>query len=94
MEGIEAGGKRYPVNGIFVAMGTASVLDFAAKLGLFVEQGNIVRNEDYSTAIEGIFTAGDCTGGFLQVSTAVGEGALAAQSMIRYLKQKKKEELR
>lgn len=88
VESLRAGNKEYPVDGIFVAIGTASASDFAVKLGLFTEQGNIVKNPDYSTALEGVFAAGDCVGGFLQVSTAVGEGALAAQSIIRYLKKK------
>lgn len=90
VEFLRAGDKEYPVDGIFVAMGTASASDFAVKLGLFTEQGNIVKNPDYSTSLEGVFAAGDCVGGFLQVSTAVGEGALAAQSIIRYLKKKQR----
>ena len=34
----------------------------------------------------GVFAAGDCTGGFLQISKAVGEGAVAARSAISYVK--------
>ncbi len=39
------------------------------------------------TNAPGIFAAGDCTGGFLQIAVAVGEGAVAARSAIAYVKE-------
>ena len=41
---------------------------------------------DMSTGLPGLFAAGDCTGGLLQVSVAVGEGAKAAMSAIKFVK--------
>ena len=38
------------------------------------------------TGLPGVFAAGDCIGGILQVSVAVGEGAKAALSCIKYLR--------
>lgn len=38
-----------------------------------------------STSVPGVFAAGDCTGGPLQVSKAVGEGLVAALSAAEYL---------
>ena len=43
------------------------------------------------TNVPGLYAAGDCTGGLLQISTAVGEGAKAAMSMIKFVRQQKKE---
>lgn len=37
------------------------------------------------TNFEGIFAAGDCTGGFTQVATAVGQGAIAGQEAKTYV---------
>lgn len=51
------------------------------------ENGYINVNEDMSTAIEGIYAAGDCINKKLrQIVTACSDGALAATSVIKYLK--------
>lgn len=79
-------GEEYPVEGVFVALGTAGAGELARKLGLPVENNRISVNPDKSTMIPGIFAAGDCIGGVLQIATAVGEGAEAGLSAIKYLK--------
>lgn len=71
---------------LFVALGTAKGSDLARKLGIPLEDNRIVVNEQMSTGLPGVFAAGDCIGGILQVSVAVGEGARAALSAIRYLR--------
>lgn len=81
---------RQEVDGIFVAIGTASAADFALKLGIAMEGGNITVDGDYMTNIEGLFAAGDCTGGFLQVAKAVSDGAHASTGMAKYIRSKKK----
>ena len=55
-------------------------------MGIEVANGSIVVDNDMKTAIDGVFAAGDCTGGFLQVATAVSEGAKAAMSALAFLK--------
>lgn len=79
-------GSEYKLDGVFVALGTAGAGELARKLGLPVENNRISVNSDKSTMIPGIFSAGDCIGGVLQIATAVGEGAEAALSAIKYLK--------
>lgn len=79
-------GNRYTADGVFVALGTAGAGEFAKKLGLPTENSRIIVNPDKSTMIPGIFAAGDCIGGVLQIATAVGEGAEAALSAIKYIK--------
>lgn len=79
-------GNIYPLDGVFVAFGTAGAGELARKLGLPIDNNRISVNEDKSTMIPGIFAAGDCIGGVLQIATAVGEGVEAALSAIKYLK--------
>lgn len=78
--------KELPTEGLFVAMGQASASDFAFSLGLERNGVFIQADEKQQTNVPGIFAAGDCVGRFLQISVAVGEGALAARSAIRYMK--------
>jgi len=77
-------------DGIFVAYGTASSIDFAKKLGIETEGNTVKVDINQSTNIEGVFAAGDCTGGFKQIATAVGQGAVAGRSMIEYVRNLKK----
>jgi thioredoxin reductase (NADPH) len=80
---------KQDLDGLFVASGTASSIDFAAKLGVIVKDNSIITDASQKTNLEGIFAAGDCTGGFKQVSVAVGEGAVAGKSIIDFLRHKK-----
>ena len=77
-----AGGGLLPADGLFVALGVAGSAALARKLGAPVENGRIVVDEKMQTGIPGLFAAGDCTGGMLQVCKAVYEGALAATEAI------------
>ena len=79
-------GSTLKVSCLFVALGTAKGSDLARKLGIQIEDNRIVVNENMDTGLPGVFAAGDCIGGVLQVSTAVGEGAKAALSCIKYLR--------
>lgn len=78
------------VDGVFIEGGTPNSV-LAKELGLDIdEKGNIeVTRPDMITKIEGVFAAGDVTGGIHQISKAVGEGACAAVSAALYLKRKK-----
>lgn len=50
------------------------------------EQGYVKIDENMETSAKGIFAAGDCTSPrWRQLTTAVGEGAMAAMSAERYL---------
>ena len=81
-----ADGSREEIDGIFIANESASSIDFARKLGVIAEGNSILVNKLQQTNLEGLFAAGDCTGGFKQVSVAVGQGAIAAKNMIEYIK--------
>lgn len=80
-------GTQVALDGIFVAMGQASALDFAKTLGLPLRGAFIDADHDQKTGLPGVFAAGDCVGRFLQISVAVGEGAKAGKSAIAFLKE-------
>ncbi len=74
------------ISGLFIALGTAGGADIAKKIGA-VTNGNAVSvNENMETNISGIFAAGDCVGGLLQIAKAVYQGMQAGFSAIKYLK--------
>lgn len=80
----------YPADGVFVALGTAGSTEIARQMGAEItDKGNIKTDEEMATTIPGLFTAGDCTGGLLQVSKAVYEGSMAAISAGKYVRHKK-----
>lgn len=77
------------VDGVFVAEGVATSIDFARRIGAEIKGNNIVVDNDYMTSVAGIFAAGDCIGGLLQISKSVADGAKAGVSVINYLRGKK-----
>jgi thioredoxin reductase (NADPH) len=79
-------GSIIEASGIFIALGDASSVDFAKSLGVITEGNFIQVDRDMKTNAPGIYAAGDCTGGFLQISVAVGEGAIAGRSAIEYVR--------
>ena len=81
-------GSTIPLDGLFVAEGSASALDLAYKMGIENNGKTITVDKKQSTNLPGLFAAGDCTGGILQVSVAVGEGATAGMAAIEFLNKK------
>ncbi|MCX7842526.1 MAG: NAD(P)/FAD-dependent oxidoreductase [Clostridia bacterium] len=79
-------GSFEDIDGVFVAYESAGSGDFARKLGIIIEGSSIVVDKQQKTNVEGVFAAGDCTGGFKQIATAVGQGALAGRSIIEYVR--------
>ncbi len=77
-------GDRLSVSGVFAAVGTAGSTELAKKVGAPVEGSRIIVDENRATAVPGLYAAGDCIGGLLQVSKAVADGAVAAMSMIKF----------
>lgn len=75
------------VDGVFIALGEAGARDFAKTLGIITENDNIKVNENMETNVKGIYACGNITGGLLQVSKAVFEGAKAGLSAVRYVKE-------
>lgn len=81
----------YPADGVFVAIGTAGSTEIARQMGAELnEKGHIRVDGEMSTTIPGLFAAGDCTGGLLQVAKAVYEGAQAGISAGKYVRSRHK----
>ena len=51
---------------------------------------NIHVNEKMETNVKGIYACGDCTGGMLQISKAVYQGAKAGMQVIQYIREIRK----
>lgn len=81
-------GNSINISGLFVAEGVAGSTDFARKLGAVVDGSKILVNENMETNIPGLYAAGDCTGGMLQVAKAVYQGAQAGTSAIKFIRSK------
>ena len=79
-------GTEINTSGVFVAVGVAGSGDLARKVGAETENGRIKFNDKMETSIPGLFAAGDCIGGRLQVYKAVSDGAAAALSILEFLK--------
>ena len=77
---------KMDTDGIFIAVGTAGSTELARKLGVFVDDGKIVVNGHMETNVPGVYAAGDCTGGLLQIAKAVYEGAEAGLAVLRWLR--------
>lgn len=79
----------YPADGVFVALGTAGSTEIARQMGAeLTEKGHIRVNENMETTIPGLFAAGDCTGGLLQVAKAVYEGSVAGIHAGKYVRKR------
>lgn len=79
-------GSVIQTDGVFIAQGTAGTVELARKLGIIIQNDNIIVDNKMKTNINGVYACGDCTGGLLQVSKAVYEGAKAGMGVIEYLR--------
>lgn len=74
--------RTMPVDGVFIAIGYVPKNELALKLGVEVdEEGYVTIDKGQRTNIKGIYAAGDITGGFKQIVTAISQGAVAANAI-------------
>lgn len=77
----------FKASGVFPYIGADPVTDFVKDLGITDENGYLEVAPDMSTQLDGIYGAGDvCAKVLRQVVTATNDGAIAAQSVIKYLR--------
>jgi thioredoxin reductase (NADPH) len=83
----EAGEEQVlTVDGAFLAVGLVPENDAFAELAQLNDWGYFASGEDCTTKTEGIYVAGDCRSKTIrQVTTAAGDGAVAAMTACRYL---------
>ena len=74
------------VDGAFLAVGLVPENEAFAPLAELNDWGYFASGEDCTTKTEGIYVAGDCRSKSIrQVTTAAGDGAVAAMAACRYL---------
>lgn len=86
VDSLNLGEEDLQVDGVFImrnAIAPTTLLN-----GLEVADGHIVVNRQMETNLKGVYAAGDCTGKPYQYAKAVGEGNVAAHSVIEYLGEK------
>ncbi|MGA3060606.1 MAG: FAD-dependent oxidoreductase [Candidatus Bathyarchaeia archaeon] len=75
------------VNGVFVSLGGVPLTAIVKNAGVATDKnGCLTVDRQQKTNIEGVFAAGDCTCGGMQVITAAGEGAMAAMRASGYIR--------
>lgn len=78
--------RKIELEGMFVAVGVTPTTEFIRDLVDTTADGSIKAGEDTKTSVPGIFSAGDNRTTVLrQVSTAVGDGAVAAIMAEKYI---------
>ena len=75
-------GAAAEVDCVFLLRPTLAPTDVFPEIG--VENGYVKVDRSMASNLPGVFAAGDCTGGPLQVSRAAGEGLIAGQSAAKY----------
>ena len=83
-----SGSSELSVDGLFVSIGRVPDNAFLESFIALDSQGYIDSNESCKTSVKGIFCAGDCRQKSVnQLTTAVGDGAVAATAAVEYLNQ-------
>jgi thioredoxin reductase (NADPH) len=86
LENNQTGEKQeVKADGVFVAIGYEPAVDLAQKLGVRLTPQGYIAHENHRTNIDGIYTAGDVTGGFNQIVIASGQGSAAALTIFEDL---------
>ncbi len=78
VETVTCDGVTEAVDCVFILRPTMAPADLFP--GLATDNGYVTVDRRMTTNLPGLFAAGDCTGGPLQVAKAVGEGLVAGQS--------------
>jgi thioredoxin reductase (NADPH) len=78
--------RNFKTDGVFIFIGYVPNTEFLKGKVNLNQWGEIVTKADMSTGIEGVFAAGDSTAKlYRQVTTAVGDGTVAALAASNYL---------
>jgi thioredoxin reductase (NADPH) len=82
--------QKIPTDAVFVSLGRVPMTQIVQKAGIEVDQmGCIKVDRQQRTNVEGVYAAGDCTCGGMQMVAAAGEGATAAIKASTYIKRTK-----
>ncbi|QDW92219.1 thioredoxin-disulfide reductase [Staphylococcus chromogenes] len=83
---VDGSEQTVEADGLFVYIGMKPLTQPFENLGITNDAGYIVANPDMSTAVKGIYVAGDVREkGLRQIVTATSDGSIAAQSVQEYI---------
>lgn len=86
--------KEIALDGVFIEIGAMPTSMLVKDVGVkFDETGFIIVDAAQATNVPGVYAAGDISTGsnkFMQIVTAAAEGAVAASSMYKYVRQHEK----
>jgi len=82
--------SQFPTDGVFIFIGYLPNTEFLKNKVFLNQQGEIAVKADMSTNIDGVYAAGDSIAKrFRQITTAVGDGTVAALASINYVNELK-----
>jgi thioredoxin reductase (NADPH) len=89
LENVKNGQKKtLAVDGAFVALGSDPESKLAKPLGVEMnKRGEIYADGEQKTNVPGLFAAGDVVESLKQIVVAAGQGAIAADSAYRYIRE-------
>ena len=79
-------GSHIEIDGLFCMRN--SIAPTTLLKGLELDGAHVIVNRAMETNLPGVFAAGDCTGRPYQIAKSVGEGNIAAHSIVEYLSDK------
>jgi thioredoxin reductase (NADPH) len=78
--------RDFRTDGVFIFIGYVPNTEFLTGMIALNKRGEIIVNADMTTSVPGVFAAGDCiVKRFRQVTTAVGDGTVAALAASEYI---------
>lgn len=81
---------RLDVDGVFIILETVPTTSILTDAGIGTDARScILVDKNQATNVDGVFAAGDCVCGGMQVVTAAGEGGMAGLAALRYIKSTK-----
>ena len=83
VERVTCNGETVNVDCVFILRPALAPTDVFPTIAL--DNGYVAVDRKMTTNLPGVFAAGDCTGGPLQVSKAAGDGLVAGQSAAAYV---------
>lgn len=79
--------KSLKVNGVFIILDHVGTSDILRDSGIETDDGGcIIVDKNQRTNVEGIYAAGDCVCGGMQIVTAAGDGGKAGLAAFRYVR--------
>ncbi len=82
--------SQHDFGGVFIYVGMLPVTSMLTELGICNQEGWIVTDDHMRTSVAGVFAVGDVRQKDLrQITTAVGDGAIAGQGVYHYIENMK-----